>query len=148
MHRLLIGALIVALSCTAIAATNENDAAFEGYILALNTMAPNQAAHTVTYKGYVEKSCGQTLPLEKISTDGFRNVILALDVADSMIQQGYEKESLETDVRLSVMNHTLCTGNFDATMKGIISDRELMDKYPHYAQFIDTWVRVDTKLAK
>ncbi|QFT34848.1 MULTISPECIES: hypothetical protein [unclassified Vibrio] len=145
MKKLLLGMIAIALPCTAMAGTSY--AAFEGYIMALNTMAPNQAKHTVTYKGYVEKKCGQTLMLENISSAGFRNIITALDVADSMIQNGLERESLETDIRLSVMNYTLCTETFDTTMKSIVADKRLMGRYPHYAQFIDTWIKVDTNLA-
>jgi len=48
--------LTVALSAPSIAASssNENDLGFEGYLLALGTMAPNRAKFTVMHKDFVE----------------------------------------------------------------------------------------------
>lgn len=136
--------LTVALSAPSIAASssNENDLGFEGYLLALGTMAPNRAKFTVIHKDFVENKCGSKLTITSVNSTGFQSIITALEAAERMTSTGLEKNTLLGVVMTSVMSNTSCK-SFSSDFEALTNDKLITQGYPKFKKFITTWADIN-----
>ena len=124
------------------------DVQMEGYLIALNTWAPSRAKYTMNLKQFVEQKCRTLLTVEDLNSDGFVNIVTALDSMDTLIGRGIEDSGLVSAVTESVKKNTSCV-SFDKDFELLVNDVYINANYPKFSNFVHAWdetVKMEKKL--
>lgn len=114
----------------------------ESYLIALNSMSPTSAQHTIVYKTVVEKQCGKALTVNQLRSTGFNNVIHAMESSETVVRMGLDGDGSALQDTLAIVGKNISCSDLNAPFSALLSDAAYNKKHEHLSKILRVWNEV------